>query len=292
MLATAYKLAQRFPALRRLFGPTWRWGRTACWKLRGVVLPNRSVTVAFGDGRSIQMAPQGQIAEMLWGRLFEADLRDFVSRYVRRGMRVVNIGANSGLYTLMASDLVGSEGVVHAIEPSTENFARLERNIAMNRCKNVVAQRLALSDFEGVLSLRFDPANPQLDGHFYVSKGRPGEATANAIESVVCRTLDDYWRDACKGEPLPVDLIVIDVEGAELDVFKGATSTFANSPRLAIYFECTQKIDEIDALLRSAGFQFYEWNVEESRLKESGIKPGQLLAMRDPSDFLASLGTS
>lgn len=237
------------------------------------------------------MAPEGQIAEMLWGTLFEADLRDFVSRYVHRGMRVVNIGANSGLYTLMASDLAGNDGAVYAIEPSTENFARLQRNLAMNRCKNVVAQQLALSDFEGSISLRFDPANPHLDGHFYVAKGKPGEAPEAAIETVACKTLDGYWRDACKGDLLPVDLIVIDVEGAELDVFKGATATFANSPRLAIYFECSQKIDEIDALMRSAGFQFYEWSAEESRLKESRIKRGQLLAMRDPSYLLTLFGT-
>jgi FkbM family methyltransferase len=248
--------------------------------------------VSFGRGQTLQMAPDGQIAEMLWGRLFERELRDFVSRYVRQGMRVINIGANSGLYTLMASQLVGDDGVVHAIEPSTENYARLQRNIELNRCRNVVAQKLALGDFEGVVSLRFDPKNPQLDGHFYVDKVKSGEVALNDIETVPCKTLDNYWKESYPAGPPPVDLIVIDVEGAELQVFKGALSTFNHSPKLAIYFECTQKIEEMEQLLRSSGFQFYEWDSTNSRLAAIRIKPGHVLAMRDPADSLASLNVS
>lgn len=230
------------------------------------------------------MEPHGQIAEMMWANRFEYDQRDFVCRYLRNGMIFINIGANSGLYTLMASKLVGAAGIVHAFEPSSENFARLSRNIALNRSQNVTAQQMALSDFSGNLALCLDENLPEADGHFHVKKvPHGGAAVANQIELVPCTTLDEYWERAYPGPARPVDLIVIDVEGAEIDAFRGAVRTFARSPKLAIYFESTQRLDEIGELLGSYGFHFYEWDAKRGSLHECAIKPGCLVAMRDPN---------
>lgn len=229
------------------------------------------------------MEPQGQLAEMMWANRFEYDQRDFVSRYLKKGMIFINIGANSGLYTLMASKLV-ADGVVHAFEPSSENFARLSRNIALNGAQNVTAHKMALSDFSGDLALCSDENLPEADGHFHVKKVPHGGASvANQIELVPCTTLDDYWESAYPGPAKPVDMIVIDVEGAEIDVFRGAVRTFACSPKLAIFFESTQRLDEIDELLRSYGFHFYEWDAKRASLQECAIKPGCLIAMRNPN---------
>src|SRR5258708_2539691 len=239
ILSIAYRCGNRFPLLRRLFAPTWRWGRSGLWQIRQRIWPKSSITISFGQG-TIKMAPDGQIAEMLWGTLFESEQRDFICRYAKNGMTVINVGANSGLYTLLASKLVRPEGVVYAFEPSTENYNRLKRNLELNACQNVVPQQMALSDFKGTLSLRFDPKNPQLDGHFYVEKRQVGGAPENTIEVVQCETLDAHLRDVRPNRSLAVDIIVIDVEGAELEVFRGALETFAHSPGLAIYFDCTQ----------------------------------------------------
>jgi FkbM family methyltransferase len=245
--------------------------------------------VPFGQNHSLRLAPDGQIAGMVWGTLFERELRDFVGRYLKSGMRVINIGANSGLYAVMASQLVGEQGTVHAVEPSTENYVRLINNLKLNNCRNVVPRKLALGDFEGSVSLRFDPKNPNLDGHFYVDKLEAGEAAPNDIEVVSCQSLDAFWKESNPTEVPPVDFVLIDVEGAELQVFKGGLSTFNLSPRMAIYFECTQKIQEINDLLKSAGFSFYEWNPEKSSLNPIGIRPGHVLALKDLPHALSLL---
>ncbi len=222
----------------------------------------------------MKMEPDGQIAEMLWGTPFEAEQRDFICRVTQRGMTVVNIGANSGLYAILTSKLVGTEGIVHAFEPSTANYNTLRKNLQLNDCGNVMAQHMALSDSAGTLSLRFDPKNPQLDGHFYVEKQGNGESEANVVEEVRCDTLDSYLATFAASRLLAVDIIVIDVEGAELDVFKGATETFRHSPGLIICFECTQRISEIDNLLRGSGFRYFNWDVTLMRLNEVALTLG------------------
>ena len=87
--------------------------------------------------------PFGQIAASIWGTDFEPAERDYVARNLRPGMTVINVGANVGLYALMASRIVGERGAVHAFEPSSESFERLRRNRDMNDCSNLQLSQIA-----------------------------------------------------------------------------------------------------------------------------------------------------
>jgi FkbM family methyltransferase len=208
------------------------------------------------------MVAKGQIAECMWRDTFEESERNFAEKKIKPGMRVLNIGANAGLYTIIASKLVGPNGIVQAFEPSSQNFMLLKKNIEQNGCDNVVASNLALSDFHGQLSLNRDPLHKKLDGHFYVRAIT--ENTINLIapmEIVSCATLDECWGDTCKGEIKPVDFIIIDVEGAEWSVFRGARQTIKASPNLVMIMECTEHITEIAAFLDELGFACYQFNL-------------------------------
>lgn len=272
-----------------MLGPGWRAARLALWRLRNTFLPKLPIRFRFSD-HVLRMEADGQIVAMMWGHRFEHDQRDFVSRYVKEGMVFINIGANSGLYTLMASKLVSPTGAVHAFEPSTENYVRLDRNLKLNQCRNVVARKLALSDFKGQLALQYDLNNPSADGHFYAEKITNGRAPPpNTIEMIPCDTLDDYMAAVYPSQKPQVDMIVIDVEGAEIDVFRGGAETIDRSANIAIYFECTQRLDEIDAFLTPRGFKYFEWDASTQTLHETPIKPGALLAHRS-SVLRSSLG--
>jgi FkbM family methyltransferase len=196
-------------------------------------------------------------------------------------MRVLNIGANAGLYTLIASKLVGPAGEVHAFEPSSQNFGLLKANVALNCCKNVVANNLALANFQGQLSLHCDPAHPDYDGHFFVRRlTETPDVASKPMEIIPCTALDDYWRQACGGKIKPVDFIIIDVEGAELSVFEGARQTFASSPNLTMIMECTERVPEIGSLLREFEFDIYHWDSGQSQLLPTEIERGSLVALR------------
>ena len=64
-------------------------------------------------------------------------------------MTVVDIGANLGYFTLLASFLVGDTGCVHAFEPSHEQFKHLELDIGLNRVINVVLNNCAVAEGSG-----------------------------------------------------------------------------------------------------------------------------------------------
>jgi FkbM family methyltransferase len=271
---------RRHPRLRAALSPAWSRIAALLWTLRRAWPGDRPIVFAAA-GHQISMVPGGQIAECLWRGAFEESERDFAAREIQPGMRVLNIGANAGLYTLIASRLAGPDGMVHAFEPASQNFDLLRKNLDLNRCANVVANRIALSDFEGELSLNSDPLHPGLDGHFYVrSLSESAPDAAAPLEIVPCTTLDAYWHAVCGGELKPVDFLVIDVEGAELSVFQGARQTIAASPHLTMILECTANIAATSALLGGMGFSFYQWNQVSARLMPAQIAQGSFIAHR------------
>jgi len=242
----------------------------------------RQWPVTFAAGRhTASMVTEGQIAECVWRGAFEKCERDFAARAIKSGMRVLNIGANAGLYAIIASKMVGPDGIVHAFEPSLQNFTLLKKNLELNSCENVVANNLALWNSQGRLSLNCDPLHPDFDGHFFVRRLSDTPVDSSApMEIVSCTTLDDYWRDACGGDIKPVDFIIIDVEGAELAVFEGARQTFEASSDLAMIMECINHISEIGVFLHEFGFAYYHWDSDSSRLLPAEIGQGSFVALR------------
>ena len=148
----------------------------------------------------------------------EAETRLF-RELIRPGMVVVDVGANIGYFSLLASMLVGSAGRVHAFEPDPVNCALLRKNVRLNRASNIEVIQAALSDNEDPVSLFLDSDN----------KGdhRIWEPTGEARKGikVTATTLDAYLK---KTATVP-SFIKIDVQGAEGKVLDGMKQTFAQT---------------------------------------------------------------
>lgn len=142
------------------------------------------------------------------------------------GMTVVDCGANIGIYTCLASGAVGPAGKVYAFEPEPRNFACLTETIRLNRLENVQAERLALSDRNGETSLFLSDIN--MGDH---RLGASDETRPSVRVST--RTLDSYWNLMVP----QVDVIKMDVQGAEGLVLKGMTETIERSKKLKIFME-------------------------------------------------------
>lgn len=139
---------------------------------------------------------------------------------VRRGDTVMDIGANTGYYTLLFSHLVGARGSVHAFEPVPPTFARLQAHVQRaGRSSNVVLNNQALADEEKESTLYLpgdDHGQAALTAHTF------GSWTAEApVQTYPCRatTLDAY---AATREIGALSFVKCDVEGAELLVLRGA----------------------------------------------------------------------
>jgi len=212
--------------------------------------------------------PEGQIPEVLWKGNFESAERSFVVAYLRPGMRVINVGANVGLYAVMASVLVRPGGEVHAFEPSAVSYSRFLRNLELNGCRNVTARRAALSNVRGQLLLRVDPQHPSYDGHRFVEEVSVAGTLLPSDEIVEATTLDDYMTEQPGHN---IDLIIMDVEGAEFAVLQGSIETLARA-NPTMLLECSKHQEDTENLLKKLGYKFWVWNVIEQALAPADFR--------------------
>ena len=144
--------------------------------------------------------------------------RVFLEQRIRPGMRVIEIGANIGLYTLLLSRLVGKSGTVTAIEPEPCNFELLKTNCAIISATNVVLHHAAAGASHGTMTL-FRSLVQSGDGRMIVHE--PSKFRQSVDVDV--RTMDEL----IAGQR--VDFIKVDVQGWEGEVFKGMKEIFARN---------------------------------------------------------------
>jgi FkbM family methyltransferase len=150
------------------------------------------------------------------------DPNEFVTldRLLKPGMVMVDAGANEGLYTLFAAKRVGEHGRVLAFEPSARDRERLLVNIEQNGLSNVTVSAAALSDRAGFATLRIavdDHSGQNTLGAFAYS----GVGLLRQERVPVC-TLDEVVAQSGIGR---LDLLKLDVEGAETGVLRGAAAS-------------------------------------------------------------------
>jgi FkbM family methyltransferase len=166
----------------------------------------------------------------LFADAFEKEELVFVERFLRPGMTVLDIGANQGLYTLLASQCVKPSGRVFSFEPSPRERRALRLNVALNVCRNVAIQGLALGSQETTADLFVVK-----DFETGCNSLRPPIANSETYPVRVRVTTLDTWLQT-KGIQ-SVDFIKLDVEGAELEVLKGAKRFLERRPGPVILAE-------------------------------------------------------
>jgi FkbM family methyltransferase len=138
---------------------------------------------------------------------------------VPRGSTVIDVGANLGLYTCLAADLVGPTGRVISFEPNPAVFQRLEANVELNEFGGRVTTVCA--------AVGAQPGSTQLwipeISHGLASLG---EIPGSKVVDVTITTVDDH------APATPPALMKVDVEGFELGVLQGAQRMLsdANGP--------------------------------------------------------------
>lgn len=155
--------------------------------------------------------------------VYEPHITSVFRKVLRPGHTVVDVGTNAGWFTLLSARAVGPTGKVLSFEPEPGNFAALTRNIELNGFRQVATFPLALFDRVGELPLTLS-------------------ATASAWHSMVLPVGETSVRvrtallDATLAEARVehVDLIKIDVEGAEPNVLLGASRTLERTDHLVV----------------------------------------------------------
>lgn len=165
--------------------------------------------------------------------------RIFYLEFLREGMTVFDVGANIGELTLIFSRCVGESGKVHAFEAGGATFARLKTICDAAEKRNVALNHLALSDQNGFIKLN---VYEEKYSSFNSQAARPLknyglDLEPIKIEEIAAATVDDYCE---KNKIERIDLLKIDVEGAELQVLKGARKMLAEKRVKCLTFEFGQ----------------------------------------------------
>ena len=213
----------------------------------------------------VDTADRGLSLTLIIRGIYEPGVTSLLKNIVAQGMTVVDIGANIGCHTLTAAKLVDEEGKVFAFEAEPHNFDLLVRNIELNGYHNVVPVQKAISDYNGKGRLFLDKkyfASHSLIAH-------KNYANQQHLE-VDVQTLDDFLRNY-RGS---IDVIKMDVQGAELAILTGMSNIMQSSRGLKMITEFWpagltrfgySPEEYLDTLLGN-GFVLYDINEQDRSL--------------------------
>ncbi|HYR07233.1 MAG TPA: FkbM family methyltransferase [Longimicrobium sp.] len=189
---------------------------------------------AFERLSRVDLPPfEDRLADEVGGARYGCDLRNVIAREacltgrtapaetaalrasLPSGGTFVDVGANWGYFTLVAAHAVGSAGRVVALEPDPRVHAELAANLARNGIRNVAALAVAASDRAGEATLSGYAEADRNRGVSSLVAAPVGDAPSFAVRTTpLDDLLDEHGIDA-------VDLVKIDVEGAEELVVRG-----------------------------------------------------------------------
>jgi FkbM family methyltransferase len=181
-----------------------------------------------------------------WFGTYEvARIRAFANM-VTQGAVVYDVGANVGIYSLLASLRAGPSGRVYAFEPLQRNLQHLRRHLALNNVQNCTVLEEAVCNEEG--TRRFSTA---------ASDSCTARLSPDGEIQVPATTLDSCIYGARRLPP--PDIIEIDVEGAELEVLEGSLRVLAEfHPAIFLEIHGTQLHTDCRAFLSNRGYHIEE----------------------------------
>lgn len=185
---------------------------------------------------------------------YEVEKHKALNRYLKPGATFIDVGVNRGDFTLRAARIVGDAGRVLAFEPAPDNCEWIRRSIELNGYENIVLYELALSDRDGVATLFIG----QKSGWHSLAEGRRA-ASLGEIQ-VQTQALDNVLREADISGL--VDVMKIDVEGAEMSVLHGAEQLLAADHDLTLLVDIHPQVGvnprEVCQHLEQRGFDVFE----------------------------------
>jgi FkbM family methyltransferase len=211
----------------------------------------------YPDSRSASAA--------LYCGLYDYHDMTFLLRYLRPDDDFIDIGANIGIYSLLAASIIQS-GTIYSIEAFPKNFERLQENLALNQLTQVDARAIAISDQSGTVHLHPSDAD-SLPFIRLTPTERSLEIPAESLDNLITH-------------PTQLSLAKMDIEGAELLALKGATALLSQQQPPVWIIELndlSQRFghsqSDVAQFLQQYGYSLYLYDADTNQL--TPIHPGQ-----------------
>ena len=207
------------------------------------------------------------------GLIVEKQEQIFYINNINRGDIVFDVGANVGELTLLFSRFADTSGQVHSFEPTPSTFEKLTTLIKTANKTNVTLNNLAISDKPGFVN--FNIYEEQLSA-FNTMAERPLEDYGIHVArpktySIPSMSIDEY----CAEQTIfKIDLLKMDVEGAELNVLYGAEKMFAEKKIRICVFEFGQTVFDMGNTVKQYKDFFNKYDYQVSNVvKEQNVFP-------------------
>lgn len=142
---------------------------------------------------------------------YEPHVTNIFKKYLKKGMRVLDIGANIGYFSMLAANLVGTNGKVFAIEPNMDNCKLLQASKNLNKFEQIKILQFAAGLESGLLALNTSYSN-----------GTTSDLSSEIKILMQSKIVPAIKIDDMKEFDAGVDFIKIDIEGAEYNALAGA----------------------------------------------------------------------
>ena len=263
MAVSLYRVAFRLFYGRRV--QSWSWvSRAHRLASRMAGQGSDTLTVDFhGSLVSVPAADRSMALALVSGN-YERLVVASVQALVEPGSAFLDVGANIGLYSTLASRLAGQSGSVVSVEPVAETREWLNRNLTQNGCSNVDVFGVAAGESDGVLRLG------RIAGELGTSSAHE---IGDSFEDVEVRRLDDLLPGRS------FSLIKMDVEGHELAALRGMPRILTTGdPVLILEYSNNTYAAELREFLRR---HFpYLWLVDERRHRIVPVEARDLVPLR------------
>ncbi|WP_299416259.1 FkbM family methyltransferase [Acaryochloris sp. IP29b_bin.148] len=248
--------------------------KTYIWRIKVKSNPNEVHIFTLANGAKFSYPLNTAVGCNLYRNNFEVQELSFFERSIQEGSVVFDIGANGGLYSLIASRKAGKSGNIYAFEPGKAELEILHRNLSINSCDNVEVIEKAVSDHSGQskFAISKDGAMNSLmeTEHLYQS--------ITHWQTIELISLDAFIQH---NNISKVDFIKVDVEGAEELVFKGATKLLSSpSPPTLLFEGCNSTLatfgcsaEDLINGIQEFGFSVYSLNFNGELIPVSENNP-------------------
>lgn len=248
-------------------------------------LTNQPVNFQLISGIQVRCYPDSQSASAaLYCGLYDYDEMNFLLRYLRESDSFLDIGANIGVYTLLAAARI-RDGIIYSFEALPKNFYRLQENLKLNRLEQVKACAIAISNQVGQIYL--EPMGG--DSLPFIT-----ETMSNSSIAIPSSTLDVLLQKQSLDQ---LTLAKIDIEGAEILALQGAVSLLQKKKPDVWIIEINDTVDhfghhpqDVVDFLKQYGYSLYRYDVATNSMCSITLAQKQgnnVLAIADSSlDFV------
>lgn len=200
---------------------------------------------------------------------YESETVEWLVGRLNRGSVAIDVGAHVGYFTMLMARLVGPAGLVFAWEPAVDNLRFLRKNVQLNRARNVKVVPFAAGKHSGIREFYIKDSSDICS--FYA---HPLDRASMSITDKV-RVREVPLDEIC---PHHVDVVKVDVEGAELEVLEGMGKIVASNPGLSLVVEwhpsnqlaAGHAIDALPKYLAERGYQLRV--VDGKRGEHEGVR--------------------